>query len=326
MTSKSALIQISTALFSVISTIYFVAFAIYSFVLYVIHTSLSPTPDIVGNVFRLFPTSALIPLVLGLSAIVFAYSAVKVKTYSAYGRLFGITSLLIFIPASTLALHFGLSSLIPVPAYEFIISPVVMAGIINLFLLALSSRIAVLPNPPLGNKSKLLLILMAFIYLPCAIVAAVLYAQSLDQDFRYTQAKSVTQFHIYRPSPIPFGMTNARYYIPNTTFAGTTTAVATAFESPLTSLTSPEKSKILILKQTQVSTNYNLSEYLSTLNSFAPFTPVSPSMPALKVAYLSSKVTPSGHLVILTQDNILVHLSSAGLTQAELLDFAASLK
>ncbi len=206
---------------------------------------------------------------------------------------------------------------------------------INLFslvtLLVVKKKKDLFTNPPsnLSQLKKVILVVLGLvIILPSFSETFTVIRSSLYPDTNFTQVRKEVGYNLYSPSSLAQGQEIAtQYYIdeknslklPNPT-------VRVAFDIPLKERLAGYKSKVIILNQSLVPSDFSLSSYLS--NQFPNTYPekATISTAANKEGFVVIKTAK--YLYFVTSDNILINISaiSPQISAQDLVELADSLK
>jgi hypothetical protein len=304
--------------------------------------------DLVFSFLKYFPSWGFIPIMFSLVTLIFFYVAFKVRNGSKFSLWLGIISLLV-IPLSAVFMSQILMSpfinfvsnasgttnemipKIPVNPSTFRFGdPIFILAFISLVLLLVSFKKFQFSNDPLSNKSKIFLIVLAVILiLPTVSLVTLGYIKANETDFGYTNAKSQVNYHIYKPTPIQTGLTNATKFVVGKELAGKQNAVRVAYDIPFDTLVKTGQSRPIVITQVGVETGFNLDVFTTTFIKDATSQKITLPLAANQTGYLLQKPLGNSTLsavVYLTNDNVLLTLMSPKAGSDELIQLASSLK
>lgn len=312
----------------------------------VIFDLLINSPDVVTfSFFKYAPTMGLIPLILSFITLFFLYVGFKVKNGSPFSLKLGIISLVTIPLPFTVLFYFLMLPLLqmasplenPSPLNFFIGNPSALLGnfaiLISLFtliLLIFNKKQFHFQNTSLSNKAKIFLTVCATaIIIPTLFVVGQGYIKANDNDFCYTKAALEVAYHIYKPTPIPWGLTNATKFTTKKELAGKNNAVLISYETPITQQLNEKSGMIVLLKQVAVEPGFDLSGFLSKeVGSASQIETVPLSLSANQQTLFATKQL--GHtlayLSFVTTDNVLIFISTVNFSKEEILQFARSLR
>lgn len=343
---KPKIIKTISALIFLIASLYILSTVSMLGIIVIMEHSMGAA-DLVFSFLKYFPTFGIIPIMFSFVTFFFFYLAFKIRNGSKFSLWLAVSSLLI-IP--TLAAIFSQiiispivklvagydSSVKSIPSSYLSLSnlrfgdPIFVLAVISLVLIAISFKRFHFHNDPISNKAKVFLALVAFILIiPSVSVVSLDYVKSQDTDYGYTKAKTAAGYHIYKPSPVPNGLTYASKFILGKELAGKQTAVQVAYDIPFDELMRNGQSRLIVVKQVEVETGFNLDAFASTFVKDASLQKITLSKAVNQTGYLLQKKLGNSELnaiAYLTNDSVLITLMSPKATSEELIEFAESLE
>jgi hypothetical protein len=172
-----------------------------------------------------------------------------------------------------------------------------------------------------------MLIILLLLCLPVTGISVYAYYTAGNTDFGINQAADSVTYHIYQSYDTPGGRVIASKFNPNDELAGFFDAVKVVYDVPLPAIIQTGKNSAIVVKQVLVRTDFNLEKFVNSV----PRDPQSDISPAIVNVSANGKgyVLSYGALTyvyVLTQDNVLIEISSQTVRADELIQFANSLK
>jgi hypothetical protein len=306
--------------------------------------------DLVFSFLKYFPTFGFIPILFSLVTLVFFFAALKIKNGSRFSFWLGVITLLTLpLPAAFLSqtlmspfvnlatnLKGGTGENIPAipfnPANLRFGDSIFILAFIALVLLVISFNKFHFINEPLSKKAKIFLTLLFFLFvLPTLLIVSLGYMKASDTDYGFTKAKSEVSYHIYRPTSTAEGLIPATKFITKKELGGRQDAIQVAYDVPFTELFKEEKPKPIILKQVGVEPAFDLRSYTSQVikdsSSLQPISlPIAKNQSALLIERKTGDTYVNSVLTYITQDDVLIFITSPYATKERLLQFAESLQ
>jgi len=156
------------------------------------------------------------------------------------------------------------------------------------------------------------------------------YIRANDTDYGFNKAKSEVSYHIYKPTLTAGGLVNATKFITNKELAGKQNAIQVTYDVPLTDLVKEGKGKIIVLKQIGVESGFDLNSFASTeVKNASSQQTVNLAVALNQKAFLIQRKLEKidlNFLTYITNDNVLILLSSPHASVDELIQFAQSLQ
>lgn len=208
-------------------------------------------------------------------------------------------------------------------------------GIVTILLFIIFRKKFNQPEKELSKRRKIIFVCIAFsiIGLTGFYLLGVYYI-AYHPDYKYEETSKTVGFHIYKPDMIPGGrQQTTTFYLYNKKLAGKENAVRVAYSTPFSKLINGEKTDPIIITQAKMDDGFNLNQYVNTqkANDSKQETKIT-SVPELNrgnhQAYLIERpfgIKKYGALHILTNDNILVEISTIGETSDDILKIGESL-
>jgi len=305
--------------------------------------------ELVFSFLKYFPTFGFIPILFSLVTVIFFFAALKIRNGSEFSFWLGVITLLIIplpvaLLSQTLMFTFvnlatsfkgGTGENIPIipfnPANLRFGDPIFILSFIALVLLIVSIKKFNFVNEPLSKKVKIFLTLLIFILvLPTFLVVSLGYIRANDTDYGFNKAKSEVSYHIYKPTLTAGGLVNATKFITNKELAGKQNAIQVTYDVPFTDLVKEGKGKIIVLKQIGVESGFDLNSFASTeVKNASSQQPINLAVALNQKAFLVQRKLEKidlNFLTYITNDNVLILLSSPYASVDELIQFAQSLQ
>jgi len=209
--------------------------------------------------------------------------------------------------------------------------PIFILSFIALVLLIISFKKFNFVNEPLSKIAKIFLTLLFFVLvLPTFLVVSLGYIRANDTDYGFAKAKSEVSYHVYKPTLTAGGLVNATKFITNKELAGKHNAIQVTYDIPFTDLVKEGKGKMIVLKQVGVESGFDLDSFVSSeVKNSSSQQPINLAVAINQKAFLIQRKLEKidlNFLAYVTNDNVLIFLSSHQASVDELIQFAQSLQ
>ncbi|MBW6442084.1 hypothetical protein K0B04_04255 [Patescibacteria group bacterium] len=300
-----------------------------------------------------FPLYGWVVISFALSACVMLYASFKVRSSSKPAFWFSFFSLLL-LPASlsyinyklmySVARYFSKDAIIlmqdkpniPAGTSTLIVGvlgePAFIISLITLVILLISYKKFHLPKESMpSNLKKIFITLTVLFFIPTLLFVYMSYSKAQKDDFGYKMAQEKVTYHIYKPNPIPLGMVYAADFLTDREMVGESNAVQVVYDFAYQESPDISKSRPITLKQTGVSQNFSIADYLAKESGvYSEQVTVNVNTSKDRTGYLiKNSLSDGGHtknLIYVTQDDVLISLSTVDSGDFDLIDLANSLK
>lgn len=298
---------------------------------------------LISSFFKLFPGTSFIPLITGISTLLFFYVSFKVTQASkkAFLSTIGvltivpilefITRLFLLSPITKLASEITTDANSTVSVMSpyllgFFFGPIFLFSIVIVILLLFSRKRFELADKPLSKKVKIFLLTVVVItVLPSVWVVTTGFIKTFDRDFGYEAASSAVNFKIYTPTSLPQKLDYATKFETNKELAGKQNAVQVAFDTPF-NLGARGESQLVVMKQVGVPPDFDLYSFSTTVTQDSDLPKqVSFSKAKEQTAYTVEKdfeKVKVSYLSFITPDNVLILIASPNIGIEEIISFA----
>jgi len=345
---KPKMVKTISTLFFLIAILYIMSTVSMAGIIVIMDRAMG-SGELVFSFLKYFPTFGFIPILFSLVTVIFFFAALKIRNGSEFSFWLGVITLLIIplpvaLLSQTLMFTFvnlatsfkgGTGENIPIipfnPANLRFGDPIFILSFIALVLLIVSIKKFNFVNEPLSKKVKIFLTLLIFILvLPTFLVVSLGYIRANDTDYGFNKAKSEVSYHIYKPTLTAGGLVNATKFITNKELAGKQNAIQVTYDVPFTDLVKEGKGKIIVLKQIGVESGFDLNSFASTeVKNASSQQPINLAVALNQKAFLVQRKLEKidlNFLTYITNDNVLILLSSPYASVDELIQFAQSLQ
>jgi hypothetical protein len=300
-----------------------------------------------------FPLYGWVIMGFAISACVFLFGSFKISTSTRGAFWVGFISLLL-IPTSmsyinyklmvSVAEYFSTDAIvftqgapsIPTRASTILIGvlsePAFFISILTFFILLISYKKLHFQNNKIPSKLKKLFIISLLLFIvPTSIVVLNGYKSANNDDFGYSNISKKVNYHVYRPDPIPLGMVYATNFMADKELAGKRNSVQVTYDFAYEKSPNIKDSRPIVLKQIGVSSDFSMADFL-VMETGTYSNQKEIPLPFLEsgVGYIIKDDLSLGNsnktLVFLTEDNVLIHISTVASGEHDLIDLASSLK
>lgn len=207
-----------------------------------------------------------------------------------------------------------------------ILTSVFWLGLIIFVLL--SKKKFIFPETTLSKKSIIFLIFISTIILVFNVsVFGVAYYKAFYPDFGYTQISKQVSFRIYLPGRLPSGDEEvSKFYFGSEIVPGKKT-VRVTYDISISSAIKGQKSKAIVISQTQVSPGFDIENNVQLMNKLTT-PPVIAPIELSKIpgtAYLQTSDFVNT-VYFVTPDNVLIEVSSVSETTDNLITIANNME
>jgi len=299
-----------------------------------------------------FPLYGPVIILFAISASVILYSAFILKTGSRKSFIFGLLCLLIFPTVlsiinyklmSSVLKYFSISSVninsdipkLPTKAYNIIggilSEPAFILSLITLIILLVSYKKFRVQNNKISKKNILTIVLVTIVFIVPSVIAVVSgYSVMRNDDFGYKKVSSKVDFHIYKPDPMPLGLVYASNFSSDKDLEGEKDAVHVTYDFSLNEAIDIKQSRPIVLKQARVSSDFSMENFIKKVSGvYGKFEIIDLSLAKNNKAYFvddSFNAQGSKSVLILTDENVLISISTVSSSKHDLMDIASSLK
>lgn len=306
------------------------------------------------SIFSIAPLICLLPIITAISVVFFIYLFQKTRDTSSSSYNLLLISLIILPVLYTLLIYLLFSQTQAIYNYTAIdtsnpqsnlLQPIISAVLTEINLLSLFTILLVIakktlftnPSSGLSWLSKItLMILGSIILIPTLIITFSVISNSLSPDTNYAQVRRLVGHKLYSPTTLPQDLVIAsQYYLDEKNSLNLSNpTVKVAFDVPQNQKSAGAMSKIIILSQSLITDDFNLTNYLIQQNSNKTPQPVQLTKAKNKTGYLiapppstSDKLSVKS-LYLITPDNIFIGLASISpqIESQDLIDLANSLE
>lgn len=346
---KPKIVKTISTLFFLIAILYIMSTVSMAGIIVIMDRAMG-SGDLIFSFLKYFPTFGFIPILFSLVTSVFFFTALKIRNGSRFSFWLGVITLLslpfpaaflsqtLMSPFVNLTTNFkgGTGENIPTipfnPANLRFGDPIFILSFIALVLLIISFNKFHFVNEPLSKKAKIFLTLLIFVLvLPTLLVVSLGYIRANDTDYGFTKAKSEVSYHIYKPTLTAEELVNATKFITNKELGGRQDAIQVAYDVPFTELFKEGKPNPIILKQVGVEPGFDLQSYTSSVikdsSSLQPISlPIAKNQSAFLIERKVGDAYVNSILTYITQDNVLIFVTSPYAIKDRLLQFVESLQ
>jgi hypothetical protein len=299
-----------------------------SIVIYIQKTQ--DTYGIVEKFLRIFPSYGLPPIIGSLASVIFLYLGLKIKNISGSNFWKNVFVVCLTLPSSLLCLL----SIYPIIVTNNNKISILLSTFVNIpiilivfMLIIISYKKINLEYFSLSNKSKIFLTLTCFVLLITNLL--VIIPGYIDNaDIMFSKAEAKVNYHVYKPSILPTGLVMNSLNTDNK-FAEKQNAIKIGYGEPLYKSTI---FKVIVFQQVGVDTNFNLEDFVSKTNKQTKQTTISQiNLPnALNNKGVMVKITGKtlniNSLFFITNDNVLISITSPHFEANDLVQLAKSLR
>jgi len=345
---KPRIVKTISALFFLISILYIMGTVSMAGIIVIMDRTMG-SGELVFSFLKYFPTFGFIPLLFSLVTLLFSFAALKIRNGSKFSLWLGIIILssvplpvaflsqTLMSPFVNLATNFKGGTGENTPTIPFNLAnlrfedPIFILSFIALVLLIISFKKFNFVNEPLSKIAKIFLTLLFFVLvLPTFLVVSLGYIRANDTDYGFAKAKSEVSYHVYKPTLTAGGLVNATKFITNKELAGKHNAIQVTYDIPFTDLVKEGKGKMIVLKQVGVESGFDLDSFVSSeVKNSSSQQPINLAVAINQKAFLIQRKLEKidlNFLAYVTNDNVLIFLSSHQASVDELIQFAQSLQ
>jgi len=150
------------------------------------------------------------------------------------------------------------------------------------------------------------------------------YLRFYDRDYRYTITQKAVNYHLYKPSILPYGYRYSTYFSQNSSIGELKNAVQATFYIDL--IAGPVRRETIWLKQVNVPQDFDLYSFIVKNFKTNQIEKVTLSQSKTATGYFfQRKSLKINVLMYVTRDNILIFLASFKLNKDQLINFASLL-
>jgi len=299
-----------------------------------------------------FPLYGPVIILFSISASIILYSAFSLKTGSRKSFIFGLLRLLILPTVlslinyklmSSVVKYFSISSVdlgrgipkLSTEAYNIIggvlNEPVFILSFITLIILLVSHKKFKVQNNRISKKNILTIVLVSLVFIVPSVISVISgYLVVKNDDFGYKKVSSKAGFHIYRPDPMPLGLIYVSNFSSGKDIEGEKNAVHVTYDFSLNEAIDIKQSRPIVLKQAKVGSKFSMEDFVKKVSGgYGKFEIIDLSLAKNNKAYFvddSLSASGSKSVLILTDENILISISTVLSSKHDLIDIASSLK
>jgi len=302
--------------------------------------------DLIVPFLKYFPTFGLIPIMFSFVSLFFLYLAFKIRNGSRFSLWLGISSLLVvpiliaffsqilmssFTKLATYNNFNKSISSLPLNSNNFNFGdPIFILAAISVVLIFISFKKFHFNNDKISNKAKVFLVIVFVILIvPTISIISLYYIKAQDTDYGFTKMKTAVNYHVYKPGLIPNGLIYATKFTFGKELAGKQNAIRVTYDIPFDELIRRGKTRPTIINQVGVETGFNLEAFAKTFVKDAKPQKIMLSKAVNQIGYFIQNKFGNftqNTIVYLTNDNVLIVLTSLNGTFEELIQFAESLE
>ncbi len=181
-------------------------------------------------------------------------------------------------------------------------------------------------DTPLSKKEKIVFLSINLVLLLLfAARIAFAYIRYYDRDYGYTKIQKQTDFHVYKPTYLPWNYKYSTVFSKNSSIDGLKNVVQVTFDPDL--ITGPINHETLWLRQTRVDKNFDLENFIQKNLNGKDIEKVNlPYSKNNSGYFFKLKPLNTNILMYVTHDDVLIFLASFKLTKDQLSAFASLLK
>jgi hypothetical protein len=299
-----------------------------------------------------FPSYGHVIIFFAVYASMALYSAFTVKTGSRKSFIFSLLCLIILPVVLTsvnhklilpIIKHFSISpisfgygvSKLSTEDFSIIGSvfnePVSVISFITLIILLVSYKKFKVQNNKISKKNILTIVSITLVFIVPSVIAVISgYSVVRNTDFGYKKVSSKANFHVYRPDPMPSGLDYASNFSEERGFEYDKKAIHITCNFSLNKSGDAGQSKSIVLKQMKVNDGFSMEEFISKMSgAYGKLETINLPLAKDNKAYFvdgSLNTQGSKSILILTNENVLISVSTVLSSRNDLINIAYSLK
>ncbi len=301
--------------------------------------------DLIFNLLKYYPTLGFIPIIFFLITFGLFFVALKMRTAAKSNYWLVLANLTLLPAMATLLGQFAYQkfllqtenaaasgSNLPIPTLSQnpvgLFLPVILVWVAaTLFGISIKNMSSV--GTAQSKSAKIFLGLLAIILLTLTFWLVTLYYGVNNEDVGYSRAQGQVSFHIYRPSYMPTGKDYATKFTLGNELGGISNAVKFSLNTSFDLMLKGEHASPVVINQAPVDREFDLEAFSSSL--VTGVTPVQVVVTNAREQHGFALHKRLEHmelytLVFITNDDVLIAITSPNTTMVELQDLAESLE